>query len=153
MKLTNDGVVPISFIVPRTRPEFFQDDIFPPTLSATVTNDVLLMLCIKSSVMNFSFLLFLICIKQPATDVASWLAGTRAKAVLVNLCPADMTALSVAPKVERSKSKYVLRPLDDDQVQDPTEKLFEKMHALKGKASLEDQAMMTREGVDDSEWD
>lgn len=64
-----------------------------------------------------------------------------------------MTALSDAPKVERQKSKYVLRSLDDEQQQDVTEQLFERMHRLKGKESIEDKALKDREGVSEEEWD
>eukprot|EP00339_Tiarina_fusa_P013227 CAMPEP_0117080112 /NCGR_PEP_ID=MMETSP0472-20121206/56527_1 /TAXON_ID=693140 ORGANISM="Tiarina fusus, Strain LIS" /NCGR_SAMPLE_ID=MMETSP0472 /ASSEMBLY_ACC=CAM_ASM_000603 /LENGTH=707 /DNA_ID=CAMNT_0004807625 /DNA_START=208 /DNA_END=2332 /DNA_ORIENTATION=+ len=75
-KLTTKNVQPISFTVPRTRKEFFQDDIFSdcPT-------------------------------DKPALDANAWFSGKDADRPLMSLQPAGMTKLSDAPAIERT-SKY-----------------------------------------------
>lgn len=40
MKCTKSDIYPISFSIPRTRMEFFQDDLYPPTLVNSKLIDV-----------------------------------------------------------------------------------------------------------------
>jgi hypothetical protein len=54
----------------------------------------------------------------------------RAVIVLVDLKPSDQTRLSEAPKVERVKSKYVLRSKDDEQEQDVTDQVCSQAHSV-----------------------
>jgi hypothetical protein len=125
LKLTTDGIAPISVIVPRNRPEFFQDDIFPPTRAPQAS----------------------------ATCEQWWTGAVKLTPKLVSLKPADMTPLGDAPKVERAPSKYKLKSSDDEAEEDVTEALFVKMNRLAGAKSKEDVAMQNREGVSEAEWD
>eukprot|EP00019_Armaparvus_languidus_P001439 CAMPEP_0168598580 /NCGR_PEP_ID=MMETSP0420-20121227/11498_1 /TAXON_ID=498008 /ORGANISM="Pessonella sp." /LENGTH=871 /DNA_ID=CAMNT_0008635957 /DNA_START=159 /DNA_END=2774 /DNA_ORIENTATION=+ len=80
VKLTSTGrVVPIRFFVPRTRVEFFQDDIYPPTRAS-----------------------------EPGLTGPQWLSGDNADPPLFDLQPSDMTPLSEAPKIEKKAPKYRL---------------------------------------------
>lgn len=124
IKLTASGrVVPIRFHVPRTRPEFFQDDIFVPTRSQT-----------------------------PTQTIAEYLSGGKATPQLVDLCPSDMTRLSEAPSVEKKGPKYVL-DREKKKETEMTESLFQRMNALTGVASIEDQRMAQQQGASEAEWD
>lgn len=76
LKLTTKEVQPLTFTVPRTRTEFFQDDLFPPARAPT-----------------------------PALSAAAWLQGSNAPPVLQSLQPQGMTALSDAPAIKRT-SRY-----------------------------------------------
>jgi len=76
LKLTTKNVQPLSFTVPRTRKEFFQDDVFPPCPS-----------------------------DKPVLTADEWFSGKDAERPLMSLKPADMTNLSEAPAIER-ESKY-----------------------------------------------
>lgn len=76
LKLTTNGVEPIAFKVPRTRSEFFQDDLFPETRAA-----------------------------EPTLSAAEWCGGQNKSPKLVSLKPDDMIPLSQAPKQKRM-SKY-----------------------------------------------
>jgi len=76
-KLTTTLLEPISFTVPRTRKEYFQDDIYTLTRSSY----------------------------QPAADAEEWFSGKNVKAKKVDLCPPNMKPLSTAPLIKR-QSKY-----------------------------------------------
>merc|ERR1712072_189138 len=124
VKLTADGrVVGLRFRVPRNRPEFFQDDIFPPTR-----------------------------VLEPSQTADEWLRGGDAEPQLQDLCPSDMTPLSEAPKIEQKGPKYTLSE-ENEQEQEVTDSLFSRMTAHTGKASNADLAAQAIEGVDESEWD
>lgn len=75
LKLQADKLEPVKFIVPRQRKEYFQDDLFPPTRSSS----------------------------KAALDSTAWLGGSDANPILEAICPAGMTAVSVAPPVEKEK--------------------------------------------------
>eukprot|EP00727_Mastigamoeba_balamuthi_P002494 m51a1_g12241 putative coronin 7 (931) ;mRNA; f:110441-113838 len=127
----------ISFTVPRTRTEFFQDDIFPPTKSRR-PSDVL--------------------------GASEWLAGRNKEPVLVSLQPSDMTPLSEAPALDRGPAKYHM-PTDAERQRDLTrdevfDKFFDKMQTKKdadvSEAALKEQRKMENEqglGAADDEWD
>lgn len=124
VKLTAAGrVVPIRFHVPRTRPEFFQDDIYVPTRSQT-----------------------------PTQTVDEYIAGGFATPQYVDLCPPGMTRLSEAPTIEKKGPKYQLEAKADNSG-DVTDSLFKRMNARTGIASIEDQRMQQQQGADESEWD
>jgi len=76
LKLTKTQVQPIIFSVPRNKTEFFQDDIFVPTPDG-----------------------------NPAMTADEWFSGKNTAVNLLNLQPADMVALSQAPKEKRAKKK------------------------------------------------
>jgi coronin-7 len=125
VKLTASGrVVPIRFTVPRTRPEFFQDDIYVPTRSQT-----------------------------PTQTADEFLAGGAATPQFVDLCPPGMTRLSEAPAVEKKGPKYALDKDADKDKGDVTDSLFKRMNARQGIASIEDQRMQQQQGADESDWD
>lgn len=73
----------VSVVVPRTRMEYFQDDIFPPTRT-----------------------------DKPTFTAAEWFAGVKKEVATVDLCPAGMQRLSTAPAIER-KAKYSMPTDDE----------------------------------------
>ncbi|KAJ2728033.1 hypothetical protein IW152_006085 [Coemansia sp. BCRC 34962] len=68
-RLCSHAVESIGFRVPRKRPEFFQDDIFPDTIDCAT----------------------------PSIDAAAWIGGAAATPRFTQLCPQGMTRLSEAP--------------------------------------------------------
>ncbi|KAJ2411584.1 hypothetical protein H4218_006302 [Coemansia sp. IMI 209128] len=68
-RLCSHTVESIGFRVPRKRPEFFQDDIFPDTIDCAT----------------------------PSIDAAAWINGVAATPRFIQLCPQGMTRLSEAP--------------------------------------------------------
>lgn len=127
----------VSFCVPRTRMEYFQDDIYPPTRGP-----------------------------QPATTAAAWLAGADAEPALVSLQPADMTPLSAAPPVERGPAKYKLlsdaeRAAQNELTRDEMfDRIFDQMRSKKEDQSVEEKDAQLRAAqaaagdcADDDEWD
>jgi len=66
----------VSYIVPRTRMEFFQDDIFPPTRSF-----------------------------EPTYTASEWFSNSTKQVQTVSRCPQGMSLLSTAPQIEH-KAKY-----------------------------------------------
>jgi len=77
-KLCGDYVEPLSFRVPRTRMEFFQDDVFPLTVDT----------------------------QKPALSSSEWFSGTTKDPIMINLRPSDMPVLSENP-LDRKVQKYV----------------------------------------------
>ncbi|KAJ2334960.1 hypothetical protein GGI00_001607, partial [Coemansia sp. RSA 2681] len=69
LRLCSHSVESVGFRVPRKRPEYFQDDIFPDTIDCAT----------------------------PSVDTAAWISGAAATPRLVQLCPQGMTRLSDAP--------------------------------------------------------
>ncbi|KAJ2740431.1 hypothetical protein GGI20_005810, partial [Coemansia sp. BCRC 34301] len=68
-RLCPHSVESVGFRVPRKRPEYFQDDIFPDTIDCTM----------------------------PSVDAAAWISGLAATPRLIRLCPQGMIELSEAP--------------------------------------------------------
>ncbi|KAJ2400444.1 hypothetical protein GGF41_007926, partial [Coemansia sp. RSA 2531] len=68
-RLCSQAVESIGFRVPRKRPEYFQDDIFPDTVDC----------------------------ETPCIDAAAWIGGAAAMPRYIQLCPQGMTRLSEAP--------------------------------------------------------
>ncbi|KAJ1735341.1 hypothetical protein LPJ61_000589 [Coemansia biformis] len=68
-RLSAQALEPLGFRVPRKRPEYFQDDIFPDTADT----------------------------ETPSVDTLAWLGGAKPEPVLISLQPQGMTPLSAAP--------------------------------------------------------
>ena len=73
IKLTNDSIEPVQFKVPRTRKEFFQDDIFPPSRQT-----------------------------EPVLSTSEWFSFKEATPSLISYRPEGMELLSLAPKKQIS---------------------------------------------------
>jgi len=127
----------ISFCVPRTRMEYFQDDIFPDTRS-----------------------------NVPALDVTEWMSGENKEANFVSLQPADMTKLSEAPPVDHGPAKYRLlsdaeRAEQNELTRDEMfDRIFNQMRSKKEEESVEEKEAANRAAeaaagdcADDDEWD
>jgi len=85
LKVTDTSVEPIQMTVPRTRVEFFQDDIFPPTRAY-----------------------------KPAITIDEYLAGEFRDPPLVSLQPEGLVPLSQAPAAEKKVSKIHTSQVVDD---------------------------------------
>jgi len=85
-KLCGDYVEPLSFRVPRTRMEFFQDDIYSQTRK----------------------------LDQAAETGAEWFSGVTKEPTLISLKPSDMKPLSEAP-TEKKVQKYVFDNQQQDE--------------------------------------
>eukprot|EP01099_Mayorella_cantabrigiensis_P001770 TRINITY_DN1776_c0_g1_i1.p2 TRINITY_DN1776_c0_g1~~TRINITY_DN1776_c0_g1_i1.p2 ORF type:complete len:193 (+),score=52.41 TRINITY_DN1776_c0_g1_i1:25-579(+) len=72
LKITSYQIQPLSFTVPRTRREFFQDDLFPNTVSG-----------------------------KPVVSSSEWFDGKDGSIEYISLKPTNMKLLSEAPKEER----------------------------------------------------
>jgi len=127
----------ISFCVPRTRMEYFQDDIFPETRA-----------------------------NEPALDVKEWVAGENKDAKMVSLQPADMTKLSDAPPIEKGPAKYRLltdeeRAEQNELTRDEMfDRIFNQMRSKKEEESVEEHDAANRAAeaaagdcAGDDEWD
>ncbi|KAJ2122413.1 hypothetical protein IW147_003396 [Coemansia sp. RSA 720] len=79
-RLNSQSLESVGFRVPRKRPEFFQDAIFPDTVDT----------------------------ETPAVDTLAWLGGAAALPLLINLCPPDMKPLSEAPPVPIRKRTFAV---------------------------------------------
>jgi len=127
LKLTTSGVDIISFKIPRTRKEYFQDDLFPPTRDG-----------------------------KPSIEASEWLSGKNKSPNLISLQPADMKPLSEAPKIVREK-KYKFNPKAEpekdfaEKQKDVLDKFSERMLGFDGEAvGINPNA---GEGVNWDEWD
>ena len=80
LKLTVDTVIPVTFTVPRTRKEFFQDDIYTPTWD-----------------------------EKHVMSADEWFGGANKDRKTVDLTPTGMKPLSQAPVIERV-AKYKFDP-------------------------------------------
>lgn len=120
----NKKVVTLEMTVPRTRTEFFQDDIMSSARAG-----------------------------RAATTGDEWFANAASSAEppRVDLKPSDMTPLSEAPKIERTGPKYAVKA--DDESGDAVDAVWARMNAMTGKKSKEDAALERAEGVDEDEWD
>lgn len=125
LRLCASSLEPVAFRVPRVKKEFFQDDVFPPTRVTW----------------------------EPALSAAEWLNGKDKQQRTINLCPADMTPVSQAPKEAPSKkfvpSSVYLQEKTDEQ------KKEELLNAMVAKLGNRDDPLPQDafEGVDEDEWD
>lgn len=128
LKLTQDTCDPVSFIVPRQRKEFFQDDIYPPLPA-----------------------------REPVCSASEWAAGSKAQPKMVDLKPADMQRLSEAPKIVRVVKKFKQdeeEELDAEAIKNRlVDKFYQQMMDFKEEDELEKAPGDDLEGVADDEWD
>eukprot|EP00111_Clytia_hemisphaerica_P015915 TCONS_00047027-protein len=122
LKKTNIELVSVT--IPRVKPEFFQDDLFP---DAQVT-------------------------WEPAMTGEQWLDGNTTQPTKISLQPKGMKKLSEAPKEAPKAAKYssqqILSAKSDE------EKKAELINAMVGKLGLDDRLEQDDfEGVDEDEWD
>ncbi|XP_022100301.1 coronin-7-like [Acanthaster planci] len=124
MRLTQTTIEPVTFMVPRVKKEYFQDDIFPDT---RVTWESVL-------------------------TSQEWLDGKNGVQRRISLCPPDMKLLSSIPKVAPAPKKYVaeveLSYKTDEQ------KKEELLSAMTNKLQAKDEPLPQDlcEGVDEDEW-
>jgi len=130
LKLTPTLIEPIVFTVPRTRLEFFQDDVYPPAPTG-----------------------------EPALDSRAWFAGTTKEPTVKSLQPAGMQPLSSAPAIVREK-KYKFDPnAKKEDTTDLKEKVlgnfYGQMMSHKEDAFLAKSQTPNEEGsgAADDEWD
>ncbi|KAJ3339965.1 Coronin-7 [Gonapodya sp. JEL0774] len=125
-RLTSAGIELVSFKVPRTRDEFFQDDLFPPTTDRTTST----------------------------FTAAAWLGGANADLPKISLKPSDMIALSEAPAATRSPPSK--RALPTERILTDDEKREQMMaNMLKIAREVDDKPVQKKDDIerDDSEWD
>ena len=122
-KLTQTTVEPITFSVPRTKKEFFQDDIYTPTLSA-----------------------------DPSTDAASWFVGKDVQPKEVSLQPQGMQKLSEAPQKVVEKRRVVVQDDSHMDIDKVKERMLGSLGALANMEDAPIPGD-EKEGVDESEWD
>ncbi|KAJ1995454.1 hypothetical protein GGI25_002431 [Coemansia spiralis] len=81
-RLNAQSIESVGFQVPRKRPEYFQDDIFPATLDSEI----------------------------PSVDAMAWIGGAVAEPKYVDLCPQGMIPLSQAPPEAIRKRNFEIEP-------------------------------------------
>lgn len=124
IKVSDTTAEPLQCTVPRTRMEFFQDDVYVPTR-----------------------------VQAPTYSSEEWLAGAKRDPTLESLRPKDMGLLSEAPAVEK-KAPTFLSPkvVDDTPSRDQVmSKFYQQMMGFK--ESEETQTNSAHDGDDlDDEW-
>jgi len=128
-KLTDkDYVEPLHFSVPRTKMQYFQDDLFPDT---KVTN-------------------------EPAISGSAWLKGENKTPKTISLRPSDMELLSEA-NLEKKDKKYDFaseRAKEDNRF--TKEKFLSRYYDQMSTVKEDDEQVLKQEameGVESSEWD
>ena len=131
IKLTNDTIDPISFKVPRTRKEFFQDDIFPLTRQFT-----------------------------PLLSASEFFSGKSVEPNLVSLRPEGMKLLSEAPKKQISvKAIEYMRDSDlgpslSQQKEKVKDEVFDRIQNMISNQNVEEKEDDHDDKfVDSDEWD
>uniref|UniRef100_A0A8C5QU00 Coronin n=1 Tax=Leptobrachium leishanense TaxID=445787 RepID=A0A8C5QU00_9ANUR len=125
MRLSNSSLEPLAFRVPRVKKEFFQDDIFSPSLVTW----------------------------EPSLSAEEWLNGRDRQQRSITLCPDGMTPVSLAPKEAPVRkilpSSVYLQEKTDEQ------KKEELLSAMVAKLGNRDDPLPQDafEGVDEDEWD
>jgi len=122
----NNNVEPISFKVPRTRTEFFQDDIYPLTRSI-----------------------------RPVQSADEWFSGQTRDPDLISIKPSDMIALSEAPEADKKPKKFEpikTQEVKETTTDDLSGSVFGKVTS-QFKESKSTKEWQTGGGVDDAEWD
>ena len=124
-RLTNTTVEPVSFIIPRIKIEYFQDDIFPDT---KVTY-------------------------EPVMSSREWLSGAITPAKTISLKPKDMKLLSEAPVEAPKERKY--ESFNPDTYKTDEQKKEELLGAVTKKLEIKETPLPQdlAEGVDEDEWD
>jgi hypothetical protein len=126
LKLSDSNVEPIQMIVPRTRMEFFQDDIFPPTRA-----------------------------NKPTYTSEEWLSGETRDPVLASVRPEGMPLLSEAPAVEKRSSALFgpSRVVDDTPSKEQVmTKFYQQVKLFKEDDSSTTTTTTTTPTEEDDEW-
>ncbi|XP_067943788.1 coronin-7-like isoform X2 [Watersipora subatra] len=123
-RLTQSTIEPISFTVPRVKPEFFQDDLFPDT---PVT-------------------------WEPTCNASQWFSGIDTLPSKMNLQPEGMPKLSDAPPAEVKERKY--ERFDPTTYKTDAQKRDELVNSLTANLELIDGPLPQdlQEGCDSDEW-
>ncbi|RUP51924.1 hypothetical protein BC936DRAFT_144358 [Jimgerdemannia flammicorona] len=126
-RLTPTSVETIGVNVPRSRTEFFQDDIFIPTHD----------------------------IENPSLDSVAWFAGENKELRRVDLRPVDMTPLSQAPPPVIAHKKEVVRETINSNVTSSNDQFKNMLNTDKStdQENSNDLPQNALEGVADEEWD
>jgi coronin-7 len=142
-RLSNIAVEPISFVVPRLRGDYFQDDLFPKA--------------------RISW--------KPTATSLEWFSGIDKDLVYMDLRPEDMTPLSEAPAPPPTPKKPHLNPHESVPLQfegdvpiesslaflnvgrDKQEKLVKSMSGKVNFINNKALPQQSYEGVDANEWD
>jgi len=128
LKLCGDYVEPLHFTVPRTRAEFFQDDLFPKTRK---TN-------------------------ESSVNASEWFNGKSKPLETISLQPNGMPILSENP-IEKKDKKYDFNAeRSKNENQFTKEKFLDKYYDQMGERKDDDKVTLKQdlmEGVDGSEWD
>lgn len=124
LKVSDTVAEPIQCTVPRTRTEFFQDDVYSPTRSLA-----------------------------PTYAADEWLAGAKRNPTLESLRPEGMGLLSEAPAVEKKAPSFLAPKVIDntpsrDQVMS---KFYQQMMGFKESEDLQTNSAHDGDDVDD-EW-
>lgn len=122
-KLSLDKIIPISFTVPRVKKEYFQDDIYPDTIS-----------------------------DEPTFTADEWFDGSVKKPLLKSLQPSDMKKLSEAPKQDNVRRRVVVDTSDEFDIEkvknDLVDRFYANMESYQEALPGED-----LEGCESDEWD
>ncbi|KAI9011899.1 hypothetical protein CLU79DRAFT_848786 [Phycomyces nitens] len=128
-RLTPNSIEVVGVRIPRSRPEYFQDDIFIDTLD----------------------------IGHPSQDAASWFAGENKDLKRISLKPEDMTPLSVAPpppQQAKAKEKFEMGKkavTEDQRRQELMDRMFSS--AKEVDTTEEKPVDKSEQEVADDEWD
>ncbi|PWN35471.1 DUF1900-domain-containing protein [Meira miltonrushii] len=122
----------VSWNVPRSRPEFFQDDVYPPT----------------------------VLIRQPLLDIESWLSGQDVAQPVprTSLQPENMTALSQAPPPQVKQSSLskgpTIRQLTEKEKEDAMFKdIFDKAKGNDGEKDPNHNENQAARAPQNDDWD
>ncbi|KAJ1662178.1 hypothetical protein IW140_006116 [Coemansia sp. RSA 1813] len=122
-RLNAHSIESVGFRVPRKRPEYFQDDIFPSTIDW----------------------------ETPALDTASWIGGTVAEPAYIDLCPQGMTPLSQAPPEPVRRRAFETQPEEgEDNTKDAIKAMLGRVDSTDDENA---DAMNSKEGESGSDWD
>eukprot|EP01137_Pigoraptor_chileana_P029063 Opistho-2@13765 len=125
LKLSQSHIEIVGFHVPRTKKEYFQDDVLPDTRQKWV----------------------------PAHDAAEWFAGSDKEQPLVSLLPAGMKKLSEAPVEAPKERKFGTFNPREDTPEEKKEKLLNAMVNTLSEKAGDTLPQDLMEGVAEDEWD
>lgn len=125
LRLTQTSIEPMSFVVPRVKPEYFQDDLFP---------DIVVR-------------------EKPTMTSAEWFKGVNKEPEKISLKPPDMKPLSEAPVETPKPKKY--DSYNPETYKTDEMKKEELISAMTNKLDIKEDPLPQdeAEGVDPDEWD
>ncbi|KAK4519787.1 IRG-type G domain-containing protein [Mucor velutinosus] len=131
-RLTPNSIEPVGVRVPRARPEFFQDDIFVPTLD----------------------------LDHPAQEAANWFKGDNKQLGKISLQPEDMSPLSTAPppaSQAQSQAKFEMGKKfvsEEQRKKEQMERMFAAAKNIEGDDEVKPKPTNPEdEEVAEDEWD